>query len=94
MKASQLDPLDIPDYYPKSNKLFKLELTQGKLFGLSSIKRIGPILVGFESDAVHMLLNLGVTDLKGNWRFWLEGKFQEIYYVGRLYKEAFWTQIF
>lgn len=66
MKSSQLDPLYIPDQYPKSNNLFKLELTQGKLLGLSSIKRVGPILVGFERDAVHMLLNLGVTDLKGS----------------------------
>lgn len=65
MKSSQLDPLYIPDHYPKTSKLYKLELTQGKLFGLSSIKRVGSILVGFERDAVHMMLNLGITDLKG-----------------------------
>ncbi|CAL8116050.1 unnamed protein product [Orchesella dallaii] len=74
MKASQLDPLLMPDDYPKTTKFIKLELTQGKLVGLSGIKRTGPILVGFERNAVHMLLNLGVENLKGQyvwtWILW------------------------
>jgi len=74
MKASQLDPLFLPDDYPKTTKFIKLELTQGKLFGLSGIKRTGPILVGYERNAVHMLLNLGVENLKGQyvwtWTLW------------------------
>ncbi|ODN04164.1 hypothetical protein Ocin01_02485 [Orchesella cincta] len=74
MKTSLLDPLLLPDDYPKTTKFIKLELIQGKLFGLSGIRRTGPILVGFERNAVHMLLNLGVENLRGQyvwtWTLW------------------------
>lgn len=65
MKTSELDPLFLVDQYPRSTPLVTLELTQGKLFGLAGLKRTGPIFVGFERDAVYMLLNLGIENVKG-----------------------------
>jgi hypothetical protein len=58
-----MDPFPLPDYKMESWSTF--ELTDGVLYGLSTIYRTGQIQIAFEKSAVHVTLHLGAENLKG-----------------------------
>jgi len=59
-----MDPFPLPDYKAESWSTF--ELTNGVLYGLSTIYRTGQIQIAFEKNSVHVTLHLGAENLKGS----------------------------
>ncbi|OXA52407.1 hypothetical protein Fcan01_12409 [Folsomia candida] len=66
IKERNLDPVPLADYSTQSSKWSNFELYNGYLYGLSSIRRTGPMLLGFESNTIHMTVHLGVNNLRGS----------------------------
>jgi len=71
-----MDPFPLPDYKAESYTTF--ELTNGVLYGLSTIHRTGQIQIAFEKSAVHVTLHLGAENLKGRYN-WTLGVMQNMF---------------
>lgn len=69
IKERNLDPVPLADYSTQSSKWSNFELYNGYLYGLSSIRRTGPMLLGFESNTIHMTVHLGVNNLRGTYEW-------------------------
>lgn len=65
IKERNLDPVPLSDYSTQNSKWSKFELYNGNLYGLSELRRSGPMLLGFDSNTIYMTVHLGVENLRG-----------------------------
>lgn len=64
IRERRLDPISLPNYKVTEN-WSHFELTDGLLYGLSTIHRTGSIILGFEQNSVQVTIHLGAENLKG-----------------------------